>query len=144
MTNTYSIIESCGRQFWVEPQKFYDFYDLQVRKSSATLPQKSFKVERSTKVESASKILFDRVLILTHETDVYLGHPFLNQFRVEGNLLPGSRKQSKLYVFKMRSKKRFRRKIGYRITSRRVRFDSFYRKVGSKLNKNLEFLVKAY
>jgi large subunit ribosomal protein L21 len=144
MTNTYSIIESCGRQFWVEPQKFYDFYDFRDRKTNNNLPLKSFKIQRSESISKANKILFDQVLILSHENDVYLGHPFLNDFRVEASLLPGRRKQSKLYVFKMRSKKRFRRKIGYRITSKRIRFNSLYRKVGSKLKNNLEFLVKGY
>nr|YP_009550778.1 ribosomal protein L21 [Eustigmatophyceae sp. Mont 10/10-1w]QAA11713.1 ribosomal protein L21 [Eustigmatophyceae sp. Mont 10/10-1w] len=144
MTNTYSIIESCGRQFWVEPQKFYDFYDFRNRRPNKTLSSKSFKIQRSEDILQADKILFDQVLILTHETDVYLGHPFLDDFRVEASLLPGIRKQSKLYVFKMRSKKRFRRKIGYRMTSQRIKFNSLYRKVGSKLKNNLEFLVKGY
>jgi large subunit ribosomal protein L21 len=144
MTNTYSIIESCGRQFWVEPNRFHDFQDFRIRKNTSNFLKKPFKVERDKNILSAEKILFNRVLILTNQDDVYLGHPFLSEFRIEASLLPGFRKQSKLYVFKMRSKKRFRRKVGYRLTSNRIRFDNLHRKISSKIKNNIEFLVKEF
>lgn len=142
MTNTYSIIESCGRQFWVEPQRFSDFHDFQLRKPSTNISSTSLKVKRSVDISAANKILFNRVLILNVENDIYLGQPILDEFRVCASVLPGKRKQSKLYVFKMKSKKRFRRKVGYRVTATRIKFDNLYRQVKSKTNKNLQFLIK--
>lgn len=73
---------------------------------------------------------------------VELGKPLLNNYRVEGSLLPGVHKKSKLLVFKMRSKKKFRRKIGHRVSSRRIRFDNILEIVTPKNKSNLQVLVR--
>ena len=145
MKNIYSIIESFGRQFWVEPQKFQDFYNFKSTNSSTTSKSEnlsSLRAEYSHKPEKSNKILFDRVMFFTDQKDIHLGKPFLKDFRIEGSLLPGIRKRSKLVVFKMRAKKGFRRKIGYRVTSRRIRFDNVLRIMSSQNNFNLQVLVK--
>lgn len=145
MTNIYSIIESFGRQFWVEPDKFQDFYNFKLvnsGKNSTKSNSRNLKVDYSHQPEKAKVVLFDRVMFYSDENSVYLGKPFLNDFRIEGSLLPGLRKKSKLVVFKMRAKKAYRRKIGYRMSSRRVRFDNVLRIMSSKKRYDLQVLVK--
>ena len=146
MTTIYSIIESFGRQFWIEPDKFQDFYNFKIAKSSKILTNqntRSFRTEHSHKPEKAKVVLFDRVMFYSDEKNVCLGRPLLNDFRVEGSLLPGVRKKSKLTIFKMRAKKGYKRKIGYRMTSRRVRFDNVLRIMSSKNRYDLQVLVKS-
>jgi len=145
MTNIYSIIESFGRQFWVEPDKFQDFYNFKLAKSSKSSLKSSsrtFKADYAHQPEKAKIVLFDRVMFYSDENNVYLGKPLLHDFRIEGSLLPGVRKKSKLVVFKMRAKKAYRRKIGYRMSSRRVRFDNVLRIMSSKKRYDLQVLVK--
>jgi ribosomal protein L21 len=145
MTNIYSIIESFGRQFWVEPDKFQDFYNFKLAnsgKNSTKSNSRTLKVDYSHQPEKAKVVLFDRVMFYSDENNVYLGKPLLNDFRIEGSLLPGVRKKSKLVVFKMRAKKAYRRKIGYRMSSRRVRFDNVLRIMSSKKRYDLQVLVK--
>lgn len=141
MTNIYSIIESFGRQFWVEPDKFQDFYNFKITNSSKSNPRK-LNLNYSHQPEKAKTVLFNRVMFYSDENNVYLGKPLLNDFRIEGSLLPGVRKKSKLVVFKMRAKKAYRRKIGYRMSSRRVRFDNVLRIMSSKNRYDLQVLVK--
>jgi large subunit ribosomal protein L21 len=140
MTNTFTIIESFGRQFWVEPNKFQDFQNFKLSTSSKV--SRKFKLDYYHNPLKANIILFNKVMFVTNQTDTYLGRPILEDFRVEGSLLPGVHKKSKLLVFKMRSKKKFRRTIGCRISSRRIRFDNILRVVSSKKSSNLEVLVK--
>jgi len=145
MTTIYSIIESFGRQFWVEPNKFQDFYNFKIAKSSKNLTKsnpRAFRTEYAHKPEKAEVVLFDRVMFYSDEKNVCLGKPLLNDFRIEGSLLPGVRKKSKLTIFKMRAKKGYKRKIGYRMTSRRVRFDNVLRIMSSKNRYDLQVLVK--
>jgi len=145
MTNIYSIIESFGRQFWVEPDKFQDFYNFKLSKSvksSVKSSSRNFKADYIHQPEKAKIVLFDRVMFYSDENNVYLGKPLLSNFRIEGSLLPGVRKKSKLVVFKMRAKKAYRRKIGYRMSSRRVRFDNVLRIMSSKKRYDLQVLVK--
>lgn len=146
MTTIYSIIESFGRQFWVEPNKFQDFYNFKIAKSSKNLTKsdpRSFRTEYSHKPKKAEAVIFDRVMFYSDEKNVLLGKPLLNDFRIEGSLLPGVRKKSKLTIFKMRAKKGYKRKIGYRMTSRRVRFDNVLRIMSSKNRYDLQVLVKS-
>nr|YP_008519808.1 ribosomal protein L21 [Microchloropsis salina]AGI99162.1 ribosomal protein L21 [Microchloropsis salina]AHX25457.1 50S ribosomal protein L21 [Microchloropsis salina] len=146
MTNIYSIIESFGRQFWVEPDKFQDFYNFKLTKSSKNIVKTSsrnFKASYTHQPEKAKIVLFDRVMFYSNDNNVYLGKPLLNDFRIEGSLLPGLRKKSKLVVFKMRAKKAYRRKIGHKVSSRRVRFDNVLRIMSSKNRYDLQVLVKS-
>lgn len=141
MTNIYSIIESFGRQFWVEPKKFQDFQNFNVPNTSNNY--RPLKLDYLHKPSQANVIFFNKVMFVTNQINTYLGRPLLSDFRVEGSLLPGVHKKSKLLVFKMRSKKKFRRKIGCRVSSRRIRFDKILRVVSSKKTSNLQVLVKS-
>lgn len=138
MTNIYTIIESFGRQFWVEPNKFQDFQNFKLPTSLNS--SKKLKLNYSHNPAQANFLFFNKILFVTDEITTYLGRPLLENFRVEGSLLPGTRKKSKLFVFKMRSKKKFRRKIGYRLLARRIRFDNILSIASSK--QNLQVLVK--
>nr|YP_010478525.1 ribosomal protein L21 [Chlorobotrys sp.]UVI60830.1 ribosomal protein L21 [Chlorobotrys sp.] len=141
MTTIYSIIESFGRQFWVEPNKFQDFSNLKLKRKLPINEKKSFRIQYAHSPEKASTVLFDRVMFFTDGKDVQLGRPLLDKYRVEGKLIPGLYKKSKLLVFKMLSKKKFRRKMGHRVLSRRIRFDNILQIVKSKNKTNLQILV---
>lgn len=140
MTNKYAIIESCGRQFWVEPSKFYDFSGFGDTKNKNE--NNSLQIKRRNEIEESSSILFNKVLMVSNENGIHLGKPFLNEFILEGNLLPGLRKKSKIQVFKMRSKKKFRRKMGAKVSVNRVRLEDVLKKYSSNTTKTLEFLIK--
>jgi ribosomal protein L21 len=141
MTNIYTIIESFGRQFWVEPKKFQDFQNFKLTKLSNSY--RPLKLNYSHQPSQANIIFFNKVMFVTDQVNTYLGRPLLEDFRVEGSLLPGVHKKSKLLVFKMRAKKKFRRTIGCRLSSRRIRFDKILKLVPSKTNTNLEVLVQS-
>nr|YP_010478668.1 ribosomal protein L21 [Eustigmatophyceae sp. WTwin 8/9 T-6m6.8]UVI60973.1 ribosomal protein L21 [Eustigmatophyceae sp. WTwin 8/9 T-6m6.8] len=142
MANIYSIIESFGRQFWVEPNKFQDVSNFKLKRKPEISNKKSFKINYSHNPEKPLSILFNRVMFFADENNVELGKPFLNQYRIEGSLLPGVKKKSKILVFKMRSKKKYRRKIGAKLASRRIRFDNILEIASSKTKANLQVLVR--
>nr|YP_010478807.1 ribosomal protein L21 [Neustupella aerophytica]UVI61112.1 ribosomal protein L21 [Neustupella aerophytica] len=142
MATIYSIIESFGRQFWVEPRKVQDFSSFKLKNKSTPNQIKSFRADHQHTPEKATSVIFDRVMFFTDGNNVQLGRPFLNNYRIEGSLLPGVHKKSKLLVFKMRSKKKYRRKIGHRVSSRRIRFNYILQIVPSKNNSNLQVLVR--
>ena len=142
MTNNYAIIESCGRQFWVEPSKFYDFSGFGDTESKKPEENHVLPIKRRQNIENASTIIFNKVLMVSNDNGIHLGKPFLNEFVLEGNLLPGLRKKSKIQVFKMRSKKGYRRKMGAKISINRVRLEDILKKYSSNSNNTLEFLVK--
>lgn len=141
MTNIYSIIESFGRQFWVEPKKFQDVSNFKINPNKNNLNSKEFRTVYSHNPDNCKTIFFDKLMLVNNQSDLILGKPFLNTFRVEGSILPGLRKKSKLMVFKMRAKKRFRRRIGFKLSLRRIRFENILQIKTSKLQSNLEVLV---
>nr|YP_009551103.1 ribosomal protein L21 [Pseudellipsoidion edaphicum]QAA12033.1 ribosomal protein L21 [Pseudellipsoidion edaphicum] len=136
MTNIYSIIESFGRQFWVEPTQFQEFQNFKLYN-----PPKNDRLLKSIYSHNplrANIIFFNKVMFVMDELSkykTYLGFPILTGFRIEASLLPGIFKKSKLFVFKMRSKKKFRRKLGCRISSRRIRFDNISQSLGCYISE---------
>jgi large subunit ribosomal protein L21 len=99
----YAIIEASGRQFWVEPGRFYDFNHLELH--------------------SGDKIALTRVLLINNEGNVSVGHPCLGNARVEATVL-GHINSRKVTVYKMRPKKKTRKKQGYRSNLTRVIINS--------------------
>lgn len=90
----YAIVETKGKQFCVEPGRFYDIPDC------FDLPQQT-------------KIQFQKILLITQKSNIFLGKPWVKNAVVEGRILH-TYKSTKLFVYKMQRKKRMRRKKGHR------------------------------
>jgi large subunit ribosomal protein L21 len=95
----YSIVEINGRQFWFEIDKYYDLNFLNS--------------------ELGKKVFFNHVLFLKDDEKVYIGTPFLKNVQVKANIM-NHLQGSKITVYKMKSKKKFRRTIGFRQKLTRV------------------------
>ena len=95
----YAIIEASGRQFWVEPGRFYDFNRLDLN--------------------PGDKIALRRVLLVNHDGNVTVGKPCLEEAKVEATVL-GHINSKKITVYKMRPKKKTRRKQGHRANLTRI------------------------
>jgi large subunit ribosomal protein L21 len=98
-----AIIEASGRQFWVEPGRYYDFNHLDLN--------------------SGDKIALTRVLLINHNGNVSVGKPCLSEAKVEATIL-GHIRSRKITVYKMRPKKKTRKKQGYRSDLTRVMINS--------------------
>jgi len=121
----YGILEMCGRQFWIEPTRYYDITQF----ASKFLPAIS------------KTILFNKVLLLNEnkkDVPISIGHPFLDDVMFQAKLVDHGL-GSKVQIFKMKSKKKFRRRFGYRTKYTRLHFDSIL-KVQSF--KNLDLLTE--
>jgi large subunit ribosomal protein L21 len=101
----YAIIEASGRQFWVEPGRFYDFNHLNLN--------------------SGDKIALTRVLLINNKGNVSVGRPCLADAKIEATVL-GHIDNRKVTVYKMRPKKKTRKKQGYRSNMTRVMINSIH------------------
>ncbi len=95
----YAIIEASGKQFWVEPGKFYDLNHLNLN--------------------PGDKISLVRVLLINNNGDVTVGQPCLENVSVEATVL-GHIRNRKVTVYKMRPKKKTRKKQGHRDSLTRI------------------------
>ena len=95
----YAIIEASGRQFWVEPGRFYDFNYLDLNRGD--------------------KIALRRVLLVNKDGNVTVGQPCLENAKIEATVL-GHIKSKKITVYKMRPKKKTRKKQGHRDNLTRI------------------------
>jgi large subunit ribosomal protein L21 len=100
---TYAIIETGGKQFRVEPGRFYDIELLHV--------------------EAESKVTIDKVFLIQHEGEVHIGQPLVENATVEGTVLRHFRGR-KVLVYKMKPKKKTRKKKGHRQETTRFMIDS--------------------
>jgi large subunit ribosomal protein L21 len=89
----YAIIRAGGKQFRAEKGK------------TLRLPLMS--------AEAGSKITFDEVLLSSDGQTVKAGAPLVQGAKVVGEVL-GAGKESKIYVFKFKRRKNYRRKTGHR------------------------------
>ena len=99
----YAIIEVSGKQFWVEPGKFYDFNHLDLN--------------------PGDKISLVRVLLVNNGGNITVGQPCLDNSSVEATIL-GHIRSKKVTVYKMRPKKKTRKKQGHRDNLTRVIINS--------------------
>lgn len=90
---TYAIIETGGKQFRVEPGRFYD-------------------VERLA-VEAEGAVTIDRVLFVENDGSISIGQPTVAGATVEATVLRHFRGK-KVLVYKMQPKKKTRKKRGHR------------------------------
>nr|YP_009243820.1 ribsomal protein L21 [Sargassum horneri]AKO62591.1 ribsomal protein L21 [Sargassum horneri]QJC59465.1 ribosomal protein L21 [Sargassum horneri]QNU09438.1 ribosomal protein L21 [Sargassum horneri]UVW81228.1 50S ribosomal protein L21 [Sargassum horneri] len=89
----YAIIEASGRQFWVEPNKFIELNRLPLR--------------------IGSTILIKRILFVKKKTNTFIGQPYLTNIVLKG-IISKHFLGSKILVFKMKPKKKYRKKMGHR------------------------------
>lgn len=89
----YAIIESCGKQYKVAEGDVVFFEKLDA--------------------EEGKKVTFDKVILVSEEGNVQVGAPYVKGVKVEGKVVSHG-KGKKIIVFKMKSKKNYRRKQGHR------------------------------
>ena len=99
----YAIIEAGGSQFRVEPGRFYD-------------------MSRRTTDDSNSYVI-DKVLLISNDIKITIGHPFIEGATVEG-IVTRERRGKKVIVYKMRPKKKTRKKRGHRQELSRLMINS--------------------
>jgi len=99
----YAIVEASGKQFWIEPGKFYDL--------------------NHVNLNPGDKIALVRVLLVNNNGNVIVGHPCLENVSVEATIL-GHIKTRKITIYKMRPKKKTRKKQGHRTNLTRVMINS--------------------
>ena len=89
----YAIMEIGGHQVWVEEGKY--FLTNRILKNQGT------------------NLLFNRILLIKNNEESFFGYPHIEEACVYGKILEHL-SGSKINVFKMRSKKKYRRKKGHR------------------------------
>jgi large subunit ribosomal protein L21 len=99
----YAIVEACGQQFWLQPNRYYDF-DRLAADVDATLT-------------------LDEVLLVSDAGGVTVGQPYVKGGQVTLRVL-AHRRGPKIIVYKMRKKKKTRRKNGHRQELTRVMVES--------------------
>ena len=112
---TYAIVEASGKQFWLQPNRYYD-------------------LDRCN-AEINDVLTIDKVLLLNDGKDLKLGKPYVKEAKVEIKVLE-HRRGPKIIVYKMRPKKKTRRKNGHRQELTRVLVQSIT--TGSKTKKSKE------
>ena len=110
---TYAIVETSGKQFWVQPNRYYD-------------------LDRCH-AEVDDILTIDKVLLLNDGKNLKLGKPYVKDAKVEIKVLE-HRRGPKIIVYKMRPKKKTRRKNGHRQELTRVLVQSI--SVGTKSKKS--------
>jgi large subunit ribosomal protein L21 len=101
---TYAIVETSGKQLWVEAGHFYD-------------------IDHLPDTEENSSLALSQVLLINHEGQVTLGRPYIPEAVVRARVLQ-HRRGNKIIVYKMRPKKGTRRKRGHRQLLTRVLIES--------------------
>ena len=89
----YAIIESCGKQYKVAEGDVVFFEKLEG--------------------EEGKKVTFDNVVLVSNDSKVEVGAPYVKGVKVEGKVVSHG-KGKKIIVFKMKAKKNYRRKQGHR------------------------------
>jgi large subunit ribosomal protein L21 len=96
----YAIFRAQGKQFRAEEGK------------TIQLPR--------MEVEPGTKIIFDQVLLASDGDTIVAGTPTVKGATVEAEVL-GEKKGEKIYVFKFKRRKNYRRKTGHRAKFTEVR-----------------------
>ena len=112
---TYAIVEASGKQFWLQPNRYYD-------------------LDRCH-AEVDEILTIDKVLLFNDGKNLKVGKPYVKDAKVEIKVLE-HRRGPKIIVYKMRPKKKTRRKNGHRQELTRVLVQSI--SVGSNMKKSKE------
>ena len=97
--NSYAIVEASGKQFWVEPNRYYDLDRI------------------DSKIDDVLTI--DKVLLVHDGKDSTIGKPYVKGASIKIKVME-HRRGPKIIVYKMRPKKKTRRKNGHRQELTRV------------------------
>jgi len=99
----YAIVEASGQQFWLQPNRYYDF----------------------DRLEGAvgDKVTLKEVLLVSGKSGASLGKPYVKDALVNLKVL-AHRRGPKVIVYKMQKKKKTRRKNGHRQELTRVMVES--------------------
>jgi len=100
---TYAIIETGGKQLKVEPGRFYDIELLHL--------------------DEEESVTIDKVLLVQHDGTVHIGQPLVAGATIEGTVLRNLRGR-KVFIYKMRRKKKTRKKRGHRQEITRLMINS--------------------
>jgi large subunit ribosomal protein L21 len=100
---SYVILEANGKQFWVEPKKFYDL--------------------TYTYLNPGDAISLSRILLVHNNGNLMIGQPCLERLSVPAIVL-GHTRSRKITIYKMRPKKKTRKKQGHRNNLTRVLVNS--------------------
>ena len=117
---TYAIVEASGKQFWLQPNRYYD-------------------LDRCH-AEVNDVLTIEKVLLFNDGKDLKLGKPYVEDAKVEIKVLE-HRRGPKIIVYKMRPKKKTRRKNGHRQELTRVLVQSI--SAGSKTKKQKDTKITA-
>jgi large subunit ribosomal protein L21 len=95
----YAIVEASGKQFWLQPNRYYDFDRI--------------------KADVDQTFTIDNVLLVNDGQKTKLGNPYVKGANVELKVM-AHRRGTKIIVYKMRPKKKTRKKQGHRQQLTRV------------------------
>ena len=109
----YAIVETSGKQFWFEVNRYYDIDRLNAKEKD--------------------KIILDKVLLLKDKSSITIGKPYVKDAKIELEVVSHKR-DKKILVYKMRPKKKTRRKMGHRQELTRVMVKSI--KLGKSAPKS--------
>jgi large subunit ribosomal protein L21 len=102
---SYAIVQACGKQFWIEPGRFYDFDKLPLKKGDT--------------------FTLNNILLVNTGNEVSVGRPFLGpEFSIDVKVIRHL-SGSKTRVYKMRSKKKTRKTYGSRPKLTRILVENF-------------------
>jgi large subunit ribosomal protein L21 len=93
LSKTYAIVEINGHQFWLEEKKYITI--------------------QSLKEVVSSSLLFKHILLIRQNNTIKIGFPYVDNVHIEAEIINHLR-GSKIIVYKMKSKKGYRRKKGHR------------------------------
>ena len=102
-TKTFAVIETGGKQYVVSPGSILDFEKIDL--------------------ESSSSVRFDKVLLISKDSNIEIGQPYLEGATILGTVLEQKR-DKKVLVFK------FKKKTGYKKTQGHRQYLTTVKKIG--------------
>ena len=105
---SYAVVEACGKQFWLEEGRFYDFNKLPLNKGDL--------------------FILNKVLLVNDNGNISIGTPYLDtEYTINVEVLRHVT-GPKIRVYKMRPKKKTRRTFGSKPKLTRVLVKSIVKK----------------
>lgn len=99
----YAIVEISGRQFWIESGRYYDLNRIPT--------------------DLGNNVKLHRTLLINGSDNIKIGQPYIETANIFGKIIKHF-KGKKLLSYKMKSKKKTRKKKGYRQKLTRVLIDN--------------------